>query len=78
MAALRLTRALTIAAFSLLLFAGCDDSKKSTDPSDDNTGELMPDFSIQDVNPNSATHDQTISPRQYIGGISCWYFGHAT
>ena len=37
-----------------------------------------PDFSLPDVNPNSKTHDQPVSPRQHLGRISAWYFGHAT
>jgi hypothetical protein len=39
---------------------------------------LAPDFSIQDVNPNSTTHGQNVSPRAQLGKISAWYFGHAT
>ena len=37
-----------------------------------------PDFSLSDVNPNSQTRDQQVSPRQHLGRISAWYFGHAT
>lgn len=37
-----------------------------------------PDFGLMDVNPNSATSGQTISPRDYVGQVSAWYFGHAT
>jgi predicted component of type VI protein secretion system len=36
------------------------------------------DFALPDVNPNSATHDQAISPRDYLNKVSAWYFGHAT
>jgi hypothetical protein len=39
---------------------------------------LAPDFALKDLNPNSATHDSTISPRDYLGNVSAWYFGHAT
>jgi hypothetical protein len=37
-----------------------------------------PDFGLIDVNPNSVTSGKTISPRDYTGQISAWYFGHAT
>lgn len=37
----------------------------------------MPDFSLVDVNPSSVTHGQAVSPRDYEGNISAWYFGHA-
>ena len=38
----------------------------------------MPDFSLMDVNPNSPTKDQAVSPRDYLQQVSAWYFGHAT
>jgi hypothetical protein len=38
----------------------------------------VPDFLLADVNPNSATHGEQISPRRYVGGVSAWYFGKAT
>jgi hypothetical protein len=40
--------------------------------------EQVPDFHLMDVNPNSATFNREISPRNYMGQISAWYFGHAT
>lgn len=39
---------------------------------------LKPDFSLQDVNPHSATSTAMISPRSYLSQVSAWYFGHAT
>jgi len=37
-----------------------------------------PDFSLPDVNPNSASAGQQVTPRAQIGSVSAWYFGHAT
>ncbi len=37
----------------------------------------MPDFELIDVNPNSATYNQGISPRDYLEQVSGWYFGEA-
>lgn len=37
-----------------------------------------PDFLLQDVNPNSPTSGQNVSPRGYIGNVSGYYFGAAT
>lgn len=54
------------------LAGGCSDDE-SNGPSG-----LVPDFSLPDVNPNSATFDSTISPRDYLGRVSAWYFGHST
>jgi len=69
------------AVFALLLaasagvFPGCgDDEPTQPDPV---TGQV-PDFSLQDVNPNSLTFSQAVSPRQQLGKISAWYFAHAT
>jgi hypothetical protein len=36
------------------------------------------DFSLPDINETSATSGQNISPRDYLGQVSAWYFGHAT
>lgn len=41
-------------------------------------GELVPDFSLLDVNATSSRFNQSISPRDYLGQVSGWYFGHAT
>jgi len=64
-----------------LLLAGCATNGSSSEGLtglQDTEGETAPDFSLIDVNPNSATHDQTVSPRGFLGGVSAWYFGHAT
>jgi hypothetical protein len=37
----------------------------------------MPDFTLVDLNPASATYDQDVSPRDYLGKVSAWYFGRA-
>jgi len=36
------------------------------------------DFTLLDVNTTSASFDSPVSPRDFIGRISVWYFGHAT
>lgn len=41
-------------------------------------GEVVPDFSLLDVNPASPTSGQAVSPRDYLEIVSGWYFGHAT
>ncbi len=41
-------------------------------------GLQVPDFSLQDVNPASATFNRAVSPRDYVGQVSAWYFGHAS
>jgi hypothetical protein len=39
--------------------------------------EPVQDFALQDVNPTSATYQADVSPRQYVGQISAYYFGSA-
>jgi len=38
----------------------------------------MPDFALADVNPNSSSFQRNVSPRDFLGMASAWYFGHAT
>jgi len=38
----------------------------------------LPDFSVTDVNVNSARSGEAVSPRDYVGQVSAWYFGHST
>ncbi len=37
-----------------------------------------PTFSLVDVNTTSSTYNQPVSPGDYAGAVSGWYFGHAT
>lgn len=41
-------------------------------------GVVMPDFHLFDVNSTSSTFNQLVSPRDYLGQVSAYYFGHAT
>lgn len=40
--------------------------------------EPVPDFALEDVNPTSPSFETLVSPRDRIGQVSVWYFGHAT
>ncbi len=52
-----------------------DDSTSETPVPD---AEALPDFSVIDVNANSARYQEEVSPRDYLGQISAWYFGAST
>ncbi len=41
-------------------------------------GEALPDFSVADVNADSPRYQAVVSPRDYLGQVSAWYFGHST
>lgn len=59
----------------VVLAVGCSDD----DPVNPGPGAgQVPDFSLVDVNPTSATADQAVSPRDYLTKVSAWYFGHST
>ena len=38
----------------------------------------VPDFSLPDVNPNSPSYEDSISPRDLMGQVAGWYFIKAT
>jgi hypothetical protein len=38
----------------------------------------LADFRVPDVNQTSPTYNTLVSPRDHLGQISAWYFGHAT
>ncbi|MCA9218429.1 MAG: hypothetical protein KDB27_35410 [Planctomycetales bacterium] len=40
--------------------------------------EKVFDFSLPDVNPTSGTFGQNVSPSDYLGKVSAWYFGYST
>lgn len=39
---------------------------------------LVADFNLPDQNPTSPRAGQSISPRDYLGDVSGWYFIHST
>ena len=41
-------------------------------------GDIAPDFSLIDQNTASPTVGLAVSPSDYLGRVSGWYFGHAT
>ncbi len=44
----------------------------------DGTDFPAPDFQLEDTNTTSPTYGQLVSPRDYTGRISGWYFGFGT
>lgn len=55
-----------------------DDDNGDTDPGDDDEVNLVPDFSLLDVNETSSTYQVEVSPRDLNGNLSVYYFGLAT
>lgn len=65
----------TLMVVSLLALFGCGaDEIAGPQPG----AGAVPDFSLTDLNPGSPTSGKDVSPRQYLGKISAWYFGHST
>jgi len=66
---------LALLAVALVALAGCaKDAPTKPLP----VSSVAPDWTLTDVNPNSPTHGQAVSPRGQLGKISAWYFGHST
>ncbi|MHC4959796.1 MAG: hypothetical protein ACYTGN_15645 [Planctomycetota bacterium] len=65
-------RALVLSTFFAL--AGCDsgDNPAPADPG------AAADFALLDDNPTSDSYRDPVSPRDYTGMVSAWYFGHST
>ena len=51
-----------------LFLAGCSDGGQPP----------VPDFALQDMNPNSATYLEVVSPRDHMQHATAWYFGTST
>ena len=41
-------------------------------------GEQVPGFVLEDLNPSSPRFGDALSPRDYLGEVSGWYFLHST
>jgi hypothetical protein len=65
-------------AACIALLAGCSKKNEHNPVQPLPVETVAPDFALQDVNPNSFSHNRDISPRSRLGKISAWYFGHAT
>lgn len=60
---------------AMVFLTGCNVNVEVSLPIDDNA---LPAFSLVDVNLNSARYQELVSPRDYAGQVSAWYFGHST
>jgi hypothetical protein len=73
----RVLPALLLAAALL----GCGGAVRATDAgvaSLDGGGAPLPTFALVDVNPASPTSMKRVSPQDYDGRVSAWYFGHSS
>ena len=62
-----------ISVFALVpLAAGCLGSRSH------GRGEVMQDFALDDVNPNSRTYQRLVDVVEYRGVATAWYFTHST
>jgi hypothetical protein len=60
----------------LLVACGAPGGRTGTDAGV--STEPLADFSLLDVNPASPSSGQNVSPRNFQGRVSAWYFGHSS
>ncbi len=65
----------TLVALAML---GCTAETGSDGISTARSGEVLPDFTLDDVNPTSPTSGEPVSVADQRGRVSAWYFGHST
>ena len=82
---IRILSCLLVAAAAALASVGCHNDLTGARPASNapDTGAVadsgaMPCFALEDVNPNSTTFGKQVTPRQFLGQISAWYFGHSS
>ena len=67
---------------TLLLLAACGGGGGGNAPDQQGDGLQpgvpAPEFALTDVNPNSPTGGSLVSPSDYTGEATAWYFGLAT
>lgn len=71
-------RALPLLLLAVLLACGAPVGTPGVDAGQQAVGSLVADFSLPDVNPASPRAGATVSPRDYAGVVTGWYFGHST
>lgn len=72
---------LCVAVLALFLLPSCGGCSSCDEALPVQSGPVLtqaPHFLLEDRNDSSLTYTQQISPRAHLGGISAWYFGHAT
>ena len=70
---------LKMSLFWPLLWAACSGNDAvSALPASPANPDAAQEFLLLDVNPNSSSSGQDVSPRDYTGRITAWYFGAAT
>ena len=58
--------------------AAADSGGSPPGPSSLAIGEVVPDFSLLDTNPSSATYQQPVVPSKQLGVVTGWYFFKAS
>jgi len=64
-----------LAAATVALLVGCD---FKTNEHQGVPPDAVAAFSLLDVNDTSPSGGREVSPRDYFGMVSAWYFGHST
>ena len=72
----RLPAIVAASALAAVLLTACSWNDDAAGPT--LGAAAVTDFGLLDVNPTSPRSGQVVSPRDYVGTVSAWYFGHST
>ena len=64
--------------FAVGLLVGCGKASAPLGDCGPAVDGVSPDFCLVDINPRSPRSGDSISPRDYLGEVSGWYFIHST
>lgn len=77
-AMLETMRTLSLVLTAAVALVACGPADSRSDASPISLGEVASSFALLDVNPASPRYGQRVSPPDYVGRVSAWYFGHST
>jgi hypothetical protein len=69
---------LVAVSVTVAVLLGCGTPTGTTDGGPLPPAAGLADFSLVDVNPASPTSGRNVSPHDFDGRVSAWYFGHSS
>jgi hypothetical protein len=73
---LRSRRVMVLESLEMRALMSADGVSAIVSSAEAESSTVISDFSLIDVNANSPTHAQSVSPRDYLNQVSAYYFGY--